>query len=143
MQNTYTSVPVMCCITTVFIALLQTVVLTWYFINNSSIRLTHLCRHLLSRTVNVERTGRHKWVKLICPVLVKTMYYTRNALYVILSQIRICRHPPPPPPLVLFLFSWKIRNVLDQMKNQFSDSYFSNCLENSSKIRVFSVQKWP
>ena len=42
-----------------------------------------------------------------------------------LSQPKICRLSPPPPS-VLIPFSWKMRNVLKRMKNQFSDFYFSS-----------------
>ena len=38
-------------------------------------------------------------------------------------------------------FSWKMCNVLNRMKNQFSDFYFLNYWENSSKIEVILVQK--
>ena len=47
-----------------------------------------------------------------------------------------------PPPSVLLPFSWKIRNVLNWMKNQcfdFSNFYFSSYRENWT----FLVQKWP
>ena len=47
-----------------------------------------------------------------------------------LSQLRICR----PLPSVLIPFSWKMRNVLNRMKDQFFDFYFSSYRENSSKF---------
>ena len=43
--------------------------------------------------------------------------------------------------IVLIPLSWKMRNVLNRMKNQFSDFYFLSNLENSSKIGVIWVKK--
>ena len=46
-----------------------------------------------------------------------------------------------PLPLVLLLSLWKMRNVLNRMKNQFHDFYFLSYHEKSSKIGVIWVQK--
>ena len=54
-----------------------------------------------------------------------------------LSQVRICR----PSSSVLLPFSWKMRNVLNRIKNQFSNFYLSNYRENSSKIGVIFSTK--
>ena len=48
-------------------------------------------------------------------------------------QLRICR----PPPLIFTPILWKMHNLLNRMKNQFSDFYFLNYRENSSKIDNF------
>ena len=57
------------------------------------------------------------------------------------SQVRICRAAPPPSELTIF--TWKMRNVLKWMKNQFSDFYFLSydwfCSQFSS---AFTDQKW-
>ena len=37
-------------------------------------------------------------------------------------------------------FLWKMRNVLKQIKDQFSDFYFSSYRENSSKIDSFEYK---
>ena len=43
------------------------------------------------------------------------VFVTCNCSFVALSQVKICS----PPPSVLLPFSWKMRNVLNRMKNQF------------------------
>ena len=55
------------------------------------------------------------------------------------SQLRICK-PFPPSPSVLIQFLLIMRNVLKLMNNKFSDFYFSNYSENSSKIGVMTSQ---
>ena len=43
-----------------------------------------------------------------------------------LSQVRICRLPPPSPLSEMVQFSWKMRNVLNIMKNKFTIFSFMN-----------------
>ena len=45
-----------------------------------------------------------------------------------------------PLPSVLIPLLWKMRNVLNRMKNQFSDFFSSSYRENSSKIYIFFVK---
>ena len=46
----------------------------------------------------------------------------RDHIYKALSQVRICRLPP----WVMLPFWWKMRTVMNQLKNQLSDLYFFN-----------------
>ena len=77
------------------------------------------------------------------------MYFVFHSIqhisYLALSQLRICRPLPLPPPSEVVRFLWKMRNVLNRMKNYIifflRFSFFELWVKIHRKLGSFWVQK--